>query len=540
MRRPRGLRTHQAVPQAAQPRFRPYAFEAPIGGWVTSTQLARPVKRAARRIVNGFVSSTGVGPRGGASQYADLGSDPVKSLWNYAKGANKKMFAGIAGSIWDVSGAPSEEVTGQTSDIYATAQFDTGSGGGAYQYIVNGVDNPQLFDGSGFQAGGVGTATAPIAITGCTPSTFIDVWVYRSRLYFIEAGTLTVWYLPLNSVGGAAADFTLSGAFKRGGKLIKGTTWSIDAGDGADDKWVVITDQGEAAVFEGSDPGAAASDPDPWRQIGIYDISAIAGSDRAALMHAAGDPVVCTVDGLVPLSQVLVKDPAALSVAAVSRQIEPDWKLEGVARSSMPWTLIKWNEKNRAIVGLPVVNAQSTARCFVVNLQTGAWSEYLGWDIRSGCVHMGQAYAGTSDGLVIKLEDGGTDLGANYTFGYIPQFDDLGASGARKQVDLARITVRGTRPITIEPFVCTDYAEAFPAPPNVASDVSEDVWDTALWDVAVWDAAGEATVNSRWRAVVGVGYAHAVGVIATIGNELAPDTEVVVTHATGQMAGFVV
>ncbi len=538
MRRPRGFRTNQAVAAPAQPRMRPHTQDAPIGGWVTSTALARPVKRSARRLINGFPTSTGVRPRGGASQYADLGADPVESLWNYASGVTKRMYAAIAGSIWDVSGTPSEEVTGQTSDIYSTAQFDTGSGGNNYQYVVNGADKAQLFDGTSFQQ--VTGVSTPIAISGVDTALFAHVWVYRSRLYFIERNSLTVWYMPLNSVGGTAQDFTLSGAFKRGGKLVFGTTWSIDSGAGADDKWVVMTDQGEAAVFEGADPGAGSGDLDPWRSIGVYDISELAGSDRAAVMHAAGDPVICTVDGLVPLSQVLVKDPAALSVSAVSRQIEPDWKLEGAARSTMPWTLIKWPQMNMAIVGLPVVSDQASARSFVVNLQTGAWGEYLGWNIRSGCVHNGQAYAGTDTGLVIKLEDGGQDLGENYVFSYIPQFEDLGAPGVFKQVNQARITVRGRRPINIVPFVCTDYGEAFPTPPNVATDVAQDVWDTAIWDEAVWDAAGEATVNGRWMAVTGSGYAHALGAIATIGGAQAPDTEVVVVHATSQMGELVV
>ena len=46
----------------------------------------------------------------------------------------------------------------------------------------------------------------------------------------------------------------LSGAATKGGKLLFGATWSIDAGDGIDDKCVFVTDQGELLIFTGSDP----------------------------------------------------------------------------------------------------------------------------------------------------------------------------------------------------------------------------------------------------------------------------------------------
>ena len=47
----------------------------------------------------------------------------------------------------------------------------------------------------------------------------------------------------------------LSGAATKGGKLLFCATWSIDAGDGIDDKLVFCTDLGELLIFTGGDPG---------------------------------------------------------------------------------------------------------------------------------------------------------------------------------------------------------------------------------------------------------------------------------------------
>jgi hypothetical protein len=58
---------------------------------------------------------------------------------------------------------------------------------------------------------------------------------------------------------GALGMIPLSGAATKGGKLLCGFTWSIDAGDGIDDKCVFVTDQGELLIFTGSDPATAAT-----------------------------------------------------------------------------------------------------------------------------------------------------------------------------------------------------------------------------------------------------------------------------------------
>ena len=62
---------------------------------------------------------------------------------------------------------------------------------------------------------------------------------------------MNAWYLPLNSAGGALQMIPLSGAATKGGKLLACFTWSVDAGDGLDDKLVFMTDLGELIIFTG-------------------------------------------------------------------------------------------------------------------------------------------------------------------------------------------------------------------------------------------------------------------------------------------------
>ena len=94
---------------------------------------------------------------------------------------------------------------------------------------------------------------------------------------------MNAWYLPLNAIDGALRMIPLSGAATNGGKLLFCATWSIDAGDGIDDKCVFGNDLGELLIFTGSDPGNAAN----WRQEGRYQIGAADGHERAHPRSAA-------------------------------------------------------------------------------------------------------------------------------------------------------------------------------------------------------------------------------------------------------------
>ena len=60
---------------------------------------------------------------------------------------------------------------------------------------------------------------------------------------------MNAWYLATNAVGGALSMIPLSGAAAKGGKLLFGAAWTIDAGNGLDDKCVFVTRPGEALIF---------------------------------------------------------------------------------------------------------------------------------------------------------------------------------------------------------------------------------------------------------------------------------------------------
>lgn len=509
-------------------------FPAPIRGWVLNENLAAPKAGGAKVLENWRPTQTGVALRGGSTRHATLGAIPIESILTYDAAGTRKMFATDLTSIYDVTAPTSPttpiapSVTGQTSGNYSSAQMATV--GGAFMVAVNGTDRLRLYNGTSWTA--IDAASTP-AITGVTTSTLSHVWTYRNRLFFVQRGTLVAWYLPVDSVGGAAADFSLAGVFQQGGSLLFGATWSLDAGDGIDDKCVFVSDSGEAAIYEGSNPASA----DDWRLVGVYQIGRPLG--KRAVMKAGGDLLIATEEGVVPISAAINKDRAALSLASVSRTIAPEWAVE-VGRRVLPWDVVKWPALKIAIVGLPASPGQDKA-CFVVHLETGAWAKYTGWDTRSLGLHNGSAYFGTSNGTVMLAENGGTDDGASYTCTAIGLFDHFGAIGPVKNIQMARATFIASKPFNPKISASTNYQVALPSPPASAPDQeSLDLWDTGLWDVANWDAGTTRSVSSRWVSIGRSGFTAAWQVQVTCGVTPTPDAELVSIDVTYETGGLVV
>ena len=506
-------------------------FRSPTKGWVSNTNLAANYKDAALVLDNWIPTRTGVKLRGGVQEYVDVGSATVTSLFTYKASALAKMFAADSAAIYDVTTSTSStSVTGQTSGYYSTQQMETG--GGNYMYAVNGTDSAQLYDGSTWMAV---TGVSTPAITGVTTSTLIDVWAYKNRLYFVQKDTMVAWYLPVDSIGGAASDHSLRGVFQRGGSLLFGATWSVDAGAGIDDYCVFVSDKGEIAVYSGDDPSATN-----WALSGRYDIGGTP-LGKNAVMRSGGDLFIATTDGLIPLSAVLQKDAIQLSLSAVSLEIEPDWNTEAVARGSLPWEIERWPQKNLAVITNPVVDATTAEQCFIVNLETGAWARWTGVAARCLAQHNETIYFGSTAGKIYIMQSEGNDAGAVYTAKLAWHFSDMGEPGSFKTAMQARAVFRSAVPFTPQLSCSTDYGQSFPSPPSSVTDSTVSTWDSGLWDTVLWDAStASSTSTTRWVSVNGAGVSHAPQVQITCGTTPVPDAELMVMHLTVNAGGVVV
>ena len=496
----------------------PYSFPAPIRGWVLNENLAASQPAGARILDNWVCTTTGARVRGGSLRYASLGS-AVKALFAYRSGGETN-FAATSTAIYDITTvsdpdvAPTAAVSGLTSGDWSTVQF--GTAGGDFLYAVNGADDARLFDGGAWVA--VDGASTP-AITGVDTSDFSHVWTYGSRVWFVIKDTLSAAYLPIDSIGGAATVFPLSGVFSKGGTLLFGAKWSMDAGDGLDDKCVFVSSEGEVAVYEGTNPSSAAD----WRLAGRYDMPRPLGKD--AVINAGGDLLIATEAGMIPISAAVSTDLGAIETKAVSARISPYW-LEQVQLYPSGWHARKFSRAGYMIVSPPDGNT-----CLVANLITGAWSRFTGWD--AACLEDFAAggFFGGAEGRIYRMEVGGSDDGEIYTTSFLGQHDAMGAAGSVKTMLQMRATFRFRTAFSAQVGATPDFDISLPSPPSAVEMETTDGWDTGLWDVALWDAASPAGTRSEWASVGLTGTYLAPMVQMTFGSSGAPSVELVALDA---------
>jgi hypothetical protein len=301
------------------------------------------------------------------------------------------------------------------------------------------------------EAGGVtpqqydGTTVSDASYTGSglTATDLRRVTLYRDRLYFAGDG-FDLWYGGSAAVTGALTKLDLTSVFKRSGLIWALGTWSADDGGGSDDRLVVISDQGEAVVYSGSYPGG-----NDWGRLASYNMPApISGR---GLFNLGGDLYVMTYAGIIPFSSVA--SPRGSSA------------FENITENL--GTLIATNgrmfvDNNHEF--LYVVTEQPG--CYVQNLKTKAWTEYVFAGNRYACElavgDNGRIAVASVDynGLNPKIEwlgggcsDGGTPYSAVIRSGW----DPFGTIGARRKVNLAKMWFLSEDPLTVYSDVLADW-----------------------------------------------------------------------------------
>lgn len=473
------------------------SFPAPTGGMVSAASMAGGVVV----MENFWPTPRGIEPRGGSREKCTI-AGPVRALFEYRKG--ETFFAADDSAIYafdhNSTGPLVAAVTGRTSGAVST--YETQNSGGSFLTVVNGVDPMLVFDGTTWQA--VTATSSPHAITGIGTSKLSFVWGHRNRLFFIEAGTMSAWYLGVNSVSGAATELPLAGTFRKGGSLMMGATFSSDSGAGMDDRCVFVTDAGEVAIYSGSNPG----DVNNWRLDGVYDLADVAG--RKSVISLGGDLVFATREGLFPLTGVISRDPAEMRALSYANAIAPNWDAE-----VGDWRLTKWQNM---LVAVPLLTGGAIYAC---NLENNAWTKITGWDVSEIAGLGGLLYYGNAAGQIVQGWTGGDDMGDPFVCRATLPFSALSGPATTKTAHMMQAIWKVRGNVTPKLSVAVDYKPGFPTAPAVSAGVSGDegIWDAATWDVSEWGREdGDYRIASGWRSVAGTGTSLAPQVQITCGS----------------------
>ena len=421
-------------------------------------------------------------------------------------------------------GAAGITVTGGTSGATGVLYRDFDSGATGYLWLtdVTGTfqDNETITASTGSATvNGVALLLSP-AVTGVAMSSLSYLASHNSRVWAVEKNSTNAWYLDVESIGGAATKFPLGGIFKRGGSLLFIAEWSQDEGSGLSASLAFFSTEGEVAVYAGTDPDTAAT----WALRGVYRIGLPLGKD--AWIRAGGDLIIATDIGMIPLSQAIVKDVAALTLSAISNPIENEWSKAVAGRTSRDWVCELWPTKQMLLVAFPPGD-NDQAGMFVANVLTGAWAFFTAWDGTFLQLFEDRIFWGTDAGLVVEAEVTGADQGLTYVAVCLPLFDDCKSPAAMKQMTLARATYRATVEAVPQMSAQYDFNVVLPTAPSAAGNAGTSIWGAGVWGSAVWSEPSEKQTFGGWQSVNGAGYAIAPALQITSGNLAPPEIELV-------------
>lgn len=480
---------------------------APVGGWDAISPLAAMKPDRAIVLDNWFPQPGYIEVRRGhAVQSSGVGSGVVDTLMKYQglTSSSSKLFAIGGGSIYDATsrGAGTvTSVTGLSSNRWQSVNYTTSSGT-ARLWACSGTDSPKMYDGSSW--------STP-SITGITSSDIVNVNVHKNRLWFCLVDSMKAAYLNTDSIQGTATPFNLGSVMGRGGFLVAMGTWTHDAGSGPDDYAVFMSNRGQAAVYQGTDPSSSNT----WSLVGVYDMSTPIGF--RCLTKVAGDLAVITIDGVLPFSIARSVDRGADAAVALTANINTS--VNAAARSykgNFGWELTAYPKGMCAILNVPVQEGQ-TQHQYVMNTLTGGWCRFTGQNANCWIDFNDSLYFGGNNGFVYQADTGSVDLDVPIDATGQTAYQYFKSPGTLKQYNAIQpliTTDSSSRPAL---GVSTDFRDNATLGTPVSAAITSALYDTAIYDTDTYPV--ESRNISDWTSIGGIGQNASIHFRARIGTE---------------------
>lgn len=349
----------------------------------------------------------------------------------------------------------------------------------------------------------VGAYTIAQYVTGINSNQFINVNLFKNRLYFIEKNSMAFWYLPTDAIGGAATEFDLGGIARRGGYLQAMGTWTIDAGQGADDYAVFVTNNGEVIVYNGTDP----SDPNNWALKGVWQLGQT--FNRRCFLKWAGDLLLLTQDGLVPLASALQSSRLDPRINLTDKIFYAISQAVTQFQDNFGWQIIYYASPNMLLINVPT---NTGTQQFVMHTISKAWASFS--EVEANCFELSNQnlYFG-GDGYVGQYWNGYSDDGNNINASVQQAYSYFDAVGQLKRFTLVRPTFQtdnGVPTVLCGINVDFDYQNQLGQVSFNPSATALGTWDNAYWDQSTW--GGNLNISRIWQGVTGLGFAGGINI----------------------------
>lgn len=479
--------------QAVKATSQPWEMVAPVGGWNTRDSLANMSPGDAIQLDNWFPQATTVDIRPGSKSFATLpNGEVINTLMHCAKAdATQKIFAASNTGIWDITAGGTVSATAFARTNGKVEYLNINIAGTPWLWCCNGVDNSFNYNSSTGVWQDFTTTSSP-ALTGIASNAVTNVSYWKSRVILTEKNSLKFYYLPLNSMGGAATAFDLGLVFKRGGYLVATGNWNLDAGDGIDDLFVAVSSEGEVAIYKGTDPSLST-----FNLVGCYHVGRPIG--KRCLAQVGGDLAILTESGVWPLSKALLSSTIDRRPAFSDKIREAFNYAYKEYGTLFGWQGVVFPSGPAFLVNIPTVEGSSSSQ-FVMNLITGAWTRFRGWPASCLKVVGGKLYSAVSN-LVHERWTGTAD-GTSAIVAYCKTAFVYGPGRGRlNHVRLVKPLLIASSSVEVQAQLDTDFEESSDIYSSFVNRIpgSVAIWDSSLWDSGAW--GGGAYSDQSWRTV---------------------------------------
>jgi len=351
-----------------------------------------------------------------------------------------------------------------------------------------------------------------LGITGVDSSVFVNVNMCQNRLFFVQKDTMTFWYLPVESIGGAALDFPLGAIARSGGFLQAMGTWTLDAGYGVDDLSAFVTSMGEVIVYKGTNP----SDSNAWSEVGVWQLGQT--FSRRCFFKWGGDLLLLTQDGLVPMSGALQSSRLDPRIYLTDKIYFAVSQAATVYYAEFGWQINYFASENMLILNIPTGLGFEQ---YVMHTITKSWARFTGinalcWEVSAD----NKIYFG-ANGFVGEFYTQLSDNGSNIVATAQQAYSYFDTRGQLKRFTLVRPILQTDNGLpTVLCGISTDF-DTQPLTNQVAfnpATLDIGVWDISLWDDTNW--GGILTTTKFWQGVTGTGFAGSINInVASQGIE---------------------
>lgn len=420
---------------------------------------------------------------------------PIESIVPYYGFPTQNMALGTNGKLTTYSGVTLH--SGYLSNDWSWTSF-ANLGTQTYTLMVNGTDGVWSWDGTNLPGGLVKeTLTAPPSATWVNPDKFAIIITHQNHVWFADTENLAVYYLPLQTKAGTLKLLPLNAIFKRGGFVRAIFSWTVDGGDGMNDKLVIFSSNGECAIYSGSDPDTN------YALDGVYRFDS--PMSKHSVVQYGGELYVLISTGLVPMSTLMRAQVEDLGQS--DRSVYSAFMDNARRFRNMPgWEAFLDPSSSRIICNMPQGGLNHYQQ-MVRFMPTAYWTSW-------------SAIPSRSIGWLNNVLYFGDDSGNLYASGRAYLDDDGNAIKVDVQLSWSNFKTPGIKHFKmVKPYIITDGApkpnidiqvdyEANPpqnAPELTFSNAGAD-WDTADWDTSDW--APPSTMIAKWS---GVGRLGTVG-----------------------------